>query len=62
VEVVEADKSECVAMNESQADIQGGQMTCLTGRTNYDYVSVSKGGGGHPNKHKADDKFDSTNE
>jgi hypothetical protein len=46
VEVVEADGSECVAMNESQADIQGGQMSCLTGRTNYDYVSVSKGGGG----------------
>jgi hypothetical protein len=46
VEVVEADGLECVAMNESQADIQGGQMRCLIGRTNYDYVSVSKGGGG----------------
>jgi hypothetical protein len=46
VEVVEADEAECVAMNESKADVQGGRMSCLTGRdlTDYDYVSVSKEG------------------
>jgi hypothetical protein len=46
VEVVEAYESECVAMNDSQADVQGGRMSCLMGRDliDYDYVSVSKEG------------------
>jgi hypothetical protein len=44
VEVVEADDTICVA--ESQVDVQGGRMECLTGRdlTMYDYVSISKDG------------------
>jgi hypothetical protein len=44
VEVIEADESECVVMNESQANVQGGRMSCLIGHdhTDYDYVSVSK--------------------
>jgi hypothetical protein len=31
-------------MTESQVDVQGGRMSCLTGRdlTDYDYVSTSK--------------------
>jgi hypothetical protein len=34
----------CIAVTESQVDILGGQMRCLTGRdlAEYDYVSVSK--------------------
>jgi hypothetical protein len=30
VEVVEAEDFKCVAMIESQVDVQGGQMKCLT--------------------------------
>jgi hypothetical protein len=46
VEVVEADEATCVAMAETQVDVQDGCMECLTGRdlTDYDYVSVSKDG------------------
>jgi hypothetical protein len=44
VEVVQVDEDVCITMIESQVDIQGGEMKCLTGRdlTGYDYVSVSK--------------------
>jgi hypothetical protein len=44
VEVVQADEDMCVAITESQVNIQGGKMKCLTGRDlmGYDYVSVSK--------------------
>jgi hypothetical protein len=40
------DVTECVAMAESQVDIQGGQLRCLIGRdlSEYDYVSISKDG------------------
>jgi hypothetical protein len=46
VEVVQADEDVCIAMTESQVDIQGGKMNCLTGRDllGYDYVSVGKDG------------------
>jgi hypothetical protein len=46
VVVVQANEDVCVAMTESQVDIQGGKMKCLTGRdlTGYDYVSVGKDG------------------
>jgi hypothetical protein len=46
VEMVQADEDVCIAMTESQVDIQGGKMKCLTGRDllGYDYVSVSKDG------------------
>jgi hypothetical protein len=42
--VVQVNKDVCIAMIESQVDIQGGNMKCLTGRDllGYDYVSVSK--------------------
>jgi hypothetical protein len=32
VEVIEADDSEYVAMTESQVDVQGGRMKCMTGQ------------------------------
>jgi hypothetical protein len=46
VEVIEADEATCVAMIETQVDIQEGHMGCLTGRDliDYDYVSVGKDG------------------
>jgi hypothetical protein len=46
VEVVKADDTVCVAVAESQEDVQGGCMKRLTGRdlTDYDYVSVGKEG------------------
>jgi hypothetical protein len=46
VEVVQVDEDVCITVTESQVDIQGGKMKCLTGRdlTSYDYVSVSKDG------------------
>jgi hypothetical protein len=46
VEVVQADEDVCIAMTESQVNIRGGKMTCLTGRDlmGYDYVSVGKDG------------------
>jgi hypothetical protein len=46
VEVVQADEDVCIAMTESQVDIQGGKMKCLISRDllGYDYVSISKDG------------------
>jgi hypothetical protein len=46
VEVVQADEDVCITMTESQVDIQGGKMKCLTSRDlmGYDYVSVDKDG------------------
>jgi hypothetical protein len=42
--VVEANEVACVAMAETQVDLQHGCIDCLTGRdlTDYNYVSVSK--------------------
>jgi hypothetical protein len=42
--VVEANEVACVAMAETQVDLQDGCIDCLTGRdlTDYNYVSVSK--------------------
>jgi hypothetical protein len=42
--VVQADQDVCIAVTESQVDIQGRKMKCLTGRDlmGYDYVSVDK--------------------
>jgi hypothetical protein len=44
VEVVQANEDVCIAMTESQVDIQGGKMKCLISRdlSGYDYVSVDK--------------------
>jgi hypothetical protein len=46
VEVVQADKEVCIAMAESQVDILGGKMECLSGKdlTGYDYISIGKDG------------------
>jgi hypothetical protein len=46
VEMVQADEDVCIAMTESQVDIQGGKMKCLTSRdlSGYDYVSIGKDG------------------
>jgi hypothetical protein len=46
VEVVQADEEVCIAMAESQVDILGGKMECLSGKdlTGYDYISVGKDG------------------
>jgi hypothetical protein len=46
VEVVQADEDVCIAMTESQVDIQGLKMKCLTDNDlmGYDYVSISKDG------------------
>jgi hypothetical protein len=46
VEVVQADEDVCIAMTESQVDIQGGKMKCLTSMdlSGYDYVSIGKDG------------------
>jgi hypothetical protein len=46
VEVIQADEDVCIAMTESQVEIQGGEMRCLTGRDlmGYDYISVGKDG------------------
>jgi hypothetical protein len=46
VEVVQADEEVCVAMAESQVDILGGKMECLSGKDlmGYDYISVDKDG------------------
>jgi hypothetical protein len=46
VEVVQADKEVCVAMAESQVDIPGRKMECLSGKDlmAYDYISISKNG------------------
>jgi hypothetical protein len=46
VEVVQADEEVCIAVAESQVDILGGKMKCLSGKdlTGYDYISISKDG------------------
>jgi hypothetical protein len=46
VEVVQADEDVCIAVTESQVNIQGGKIKCLTGKDlmGYDYVSVGKDG------------------
>jgi hypothetical protein len=46
VEVVQADEEVCVAVAESQVDILGGKMECLSGKdlTGYDYISIGKDG------------------
>jgi hypothetical protein len=43
---VQADEDVCIAMIDSQVDIQGGKMKCLTGRDllGYDYISISNEG------------------
>jgi hypothetical protein len=42
VEIIGVDDSACVALAETQVDIQGGKMDCLTGHdlTHYDFVSI----------------------
>jgi hypothetical protein len=46
VEVVQADEEVCIAVAESQGNILGGKMECLSGKdlTGYDYISVGKDG------------------
>jgi hypothetical protein len=46
VEVIGANEEACIAAMESQVDVQGGLMKCLTGRdlAEYDYVSIGKDG------------------
>jgi hypothetical protein len=46
VEVVQVDEDMCIAVAESQVDIQVGNMKCLSGTdlTSYDYVSIGKDG------------------
>jgi hypothetical protein len=46
VEVVQVDEDVCIAMSESQVDIQGGKMKCFTGRdlSGCDYICVGKDG------------------
>jgi hypothetical protein len=46
VEVVQADEDVCITVTESQVDIQGRKMKCLTSRDlmGYDYVSICKDG------------------
>jgi hypothetical protein len=46
VEVVQASEDVCITVIESQVNIQGGKMKCLTDRdlTDYDYASVGKDG------------------
>jgi hypothetical protein len=46
VEVVEADEGACIAMTESQVDVHGGLMRCVTGRdlSEYDYLSIGRNG------------------
>jgi hypothetical protein len=41
-EVVKVDESDCIAMAESQGDLQDEKVKCLTGRdlTDYDYISM----------------------
>jgi hypothetical protein len=46
VEVVQADEEVCVAMAESQVDILGEKMECLSSKylMGYNYISVDKNG------------------
>jgi hypothetical protein len=46
VEVVQADEEVCVVVAESQLDVLGGKMECLSSKDlmGYDYISVGKDG------------------
>jgi hypothetical protein len=46
VDMVQADEEVCVAMIESQVNILGGKMECLSSKDlmGYDYISVAKDG------------------
>jgi hypothetical protein len=46
VEVVQANKEVCIAVAESQVNILGGKMKCLSGKDlmGYDYISAGKDG------------------
>jgi hypothetical protein len=46
VEVVQANKEVCIAMAESQVDILGGKMECVSSKDlmRYDYISIGKDG------------------
>jgi hypothetical protein len=46
VEVVQPDEDVYITVTESQVNIQGRKMKCITGRdlTGYDYVSINKDG------------------
>jgi hypothetical protein len=46
VEVVQSDEDVCITVTESQVNIQGGKMKCLTYRDlmGYDYISIDKEG------------------
>jgi hypothetical protein len=46
VEVVQADEEVCIAVAESQVNILGGKMECLSGKDlmRYDYISIGKVG------------------
>jgi hypothetical protein len=46
VEVVQADEEVCFVVAESQVDILGGKMECLSGKDlmGYDYISIGKDG------------------
>jgi hypothetical protein len=46
MEVIQANEDVCIAMIESQLNIQGREMKCLTSMdmTGYDYISVDKDG------------------
>jgi hypothetical protein len=46
VEVVQADEEVCVAVAESQVDILGGTMECLSDKNlmGYGYISIGKDG------------------
>jgi hypothetical protein len=46
VEVIQADEEVCIAVAESQVDILGGKMECLSSKDLmwYNYISVSKDG------------------
>jgi hypothetical protein len=46
VEVVQADEQVCVVVAESQVDVLGEKMECLSGKDlmGYDYISIGKDG------------------
>jgi hypothetical protein len=46
VKVVQADEEVCIAGAESQVNILGGKMECLSGKDlmGYDYISIGKDG------------------
>jgi hypothetical protein len=46
MEVVQSDEEVCIAVAESQVDILGGKMECLSGKDliGYDYISIGNDG------------------